>query len=569
MISCSKYRLISVILCMMLSVAYSQDLFSQNFSNSDLEGSFFGFSDLPDEWQRVPVGDPISVASNTNIGDTPDLTDINGPGDDNGVLGIPFSGDTFITGLRMSNNVAFHEGIQQTVDGFEVGETYLLEFYQSVVKQVFALDNTGSWSVYMDDVLLGVSELSTSNLSFDDPNLNWDMRSMIFQPTSSEHTFKFMPTDNDSNDSNSFTDEEAGLRMGIDLITISTGPECVLDLGDDIELCANELPITLESNLEGAYIWSNGEETAAIEITEGGVYALEVEAECGTAIDEVTIVVTQAPGNISLGEDQFICENLLPVDIQIPPSDLVVEWSTGEDQAQISVTTQGTYSVQVSNECGTSEASVVISTFSNEIQEEVLDICQGDSASFLGQTFTEPGVYELSIPADSPLECPSFWTVTVNEFLTDTITQLYDLQEDEVLSINGLNISEPGVYFVEETSSSGCVRSVQIIVSQEPEVLVWVPSALTPDGNGLNEVFKPIITLVGNVELTDFNFEIYNRWGELIHESIDYDLSDWNGSSSINGDYYAQDGVYNWVLTYSTSRSADREEKFGSVVVLR
>jgi len=61
--------------------------------------------------------------------------------------------------------------------------------------------------------------------------------------------------------------------------------------------------------------------------------------------------------------------------------------------------------------------------------------------------------------------------------------------------------------------------------------ICYIPNSFTPDGNELNNIFKPVFN---NVEIQYFNFTIYNRWGEIIYKSFDHN------------DYW--DGTYNNAL---------------------
>jgi gliding motility-associated-like protein len=47
-----------------------------------------------------------------------------------------------------------------------------------------------------------------------------------------------------------------------------------------------------------------------------------------------------------------------------------------------------------------------------------------------------------------------------------------------------------------------------------PKATLYIPSAFTPNGDGINDKFG-----VKAQNITDFNLRIYNRWGELVFES--------------------------------------------------
>ena len=52
-----------------------------------------------------------------------------------------------------------------------------------------------------------------------------------------------------------------------------------------------------------------------------------------------------------------------------------------------------------------------------------------------------------------------------------------------------------------------------------------VPNAFTPNNDGLNDVFKPLIPS----PVTDYHMQIFNRWGQLMFETKDYKTG-WDGT---------------------------------------
>ncbi len=192
--------------------------FSQNLINGDLEGPSGSFiSSLLPGWDFVPYDDPNCLAI-SGYAATPDVLDELGPNMNNGLFGMPHSGNTFISGRHTDE---FQEGIMQTVSGFEIGKEYIISFYQSNVKQYNEsdLDTTGSWAVYIDSLL---ADYSIETLSHDPAihlNLNWEFREISFIATANTHTLKFLPIDLDTN--NNLYDEGGSLRMGIDKISVN------------------------------------------------------------------------------------------------------------------------------------------------------------------------------------------------------------------------------------------------------------------------------------------------------------------------------------------------------------
>jgi hypothetical protein len=206
--------------------------FCQSFINGDLDGIITGYSSLPTNWLNVPLGDPNCLAFQVG-NDTPDLTSLTEPGPAVGCIGNPFSGSTFVSGAFASNPPNFfHEGIMQTVNGFTIGRQYSIHFRQTVVKTNYSLDKSGSWAVYVDTVLEGITTPTYSNEPYWSITLPWEARSINFFATATTHLIKFLPMDDDTNHLNSNTDTLGSLRMGIDSIGLSlvTGLEEVREI---------------------------------------------------------------------------------------------------------------------------------------------------------------------------------------------------------------------------------------------------------------------------------------------------------------------------------------------------
>lgn len=85
------------------------------------------------------------------------------------------------------------------------------------------------------------------------------------------------------------------------------------------------------------------------------------------------------------------------------------------------------------------------------------------------------------------------------------------------------------VYRLRVSDQGGCSGEDDIkvrVYKGKPDILV--PSAFTPNGDGMNDIFKPIP--VGITRLQYFN--IYNRWGQLIYSTHEQGVG-WDGS--LNG----------------------------------
>jgi gliding motility-associated-like protein len=80
------------------------------------------------------------------------------------------------------------------------------------------------------------------------------------------------------------------------------------------------------------------------------------------------------------------------------------------------------------------------------------------------------------------------------------------------------------LYTVQITTASGCVTVDTQLVKTVKSVEMYVPSAFTPNNDGLNDFLHPI--LMGVKEL--HYFKVFNRGGQLLYESKTA-LPGWNG----------------------------------------
>lgn len=68
-------------------------------------------------------------------------------------------------------------------------------------------------------------------------------------------------------------------------------------------------------------------------------------------------------------------------------------------------------------------------------------------------------------------------------------------------------------YWVRVIDEAGCLDSATLLVKIfKVNPTIFVPSAFTPNGDGLNDLVKPIAVGIERIEY----FRIYNRWGQLV-----------------------------------------------------
>jgi hypothetical protein len=149
-------------------------------------------------------------------------------------------------------------------------------------------------------------------------------------------------------------------------IEITENP--VIDLGNDFDICQGE-SVPLGAPAGVSYLWSNGETTQTIMITQAGTYSVTVDEGngCIGISNEVAVGVNPLPV-VDLGSDiQATIGETVTLDAANPGA--AFHWSTGATTQTIDVTVTGTYSVTVTSTDGCSASDQIVVTFVIEIPE--------------------------------------------------------------------------------------------------------------------------------------------------------------------------------------------------------
>jgi hypothetical protein len=117
---------------------------------------------------------------------------------------------------------------------------------------------------------------------------------------------------------------------------------------------------------------------------------------------------------------------------------------------------------------------------------------------------------------------------------------------------------------LEATNQYGCKDTLCQSVYIESILLVYVPNSFTPDADGINDVFIPI---VGGIKPESYKFWIFNRWGDPLFYSEEIGEA-WTGGSD-SGDYFVEDGTYVWRLECEALEDGELKVLEGHVNILR
>jgi gliding motility-associated-like protein len=125
-----------------------------------------------------------------------------------------------------------------------------------------------------------------------------------------------------------------------------------------------------------------------------------------------------------------------------------------------------------------------------------------------------------------------------------------------------ITTGQAGWYWLQGIDKQGCISTDSVLISPKPcpPIGVYVPEAFSPNGDGRNDIFRPII--YGNV--TNYQFSVFNRQGQLVFTSREPNKG-WDGR--INGQTQ-ETNVYAWFCSYQFAGQPERVEK-GTVTLIR
>jgi gliding motility-associated-like protein len=166
----------------------------------------------------------------------------------------------------------------------------------------------------------------------------------------------------------------------------------------------------------------------------------------------------------------------------------------------------------------------------------------------------------------------TYKTITVPQYASqfiqvrDTIGKIYNWKPQ--IHLNSYNTRSAAFYangndvkyLVDITDPHTCVTTDTLLVQVLKKPGYYLPTAFTPNGDGLNDVAVPY--LVGMKGLKSFS--IFNRWGNRVFYTTRYEQG-WDGR--ING--VVQDvAVYVWVLEFYDSNNQLVMEK-GTIAIIK
>ncbi|MDI5897220.1 PKD-like domain-containing protein [Flavobacterium yafengii] len=279
------------------------------------------------------------------------------------------------------------------------------------------------------------------------------------------------------------------------------------------------------------YAWSNGATTEDLTAISAGNYSVSVTDARGCTKSIQNTINRQPP--IVIGVDtktDFNCETksvkqtfVAQVSGGVPPYQLT--WSSGTvsgaNNEMMNTNQNGTVVLGVTDNLGCT------ANYSFNVKNPVLGNPDFTTNSIGFSTY---GLYSIIDPIQF-----------TNTATGDYINIAWDFGDGSVSNeVNPIHsFIKEGSYVVTQTVTYpfGCIYTHIITLTADKGYELMSPNGFTPNGDGINETFKPVF-----VGLKSLQLDVYDTWGELVYSETGETLQGWDGKvkgkESENGNYY-------------------------------
>jgi gliding motility-associated-like protein len=272
----------------------------------------------------------------------------------------------------------------------------------------------------------------------------------------------------------------------LDSITVNVLSSASVKLGNDTILCPGE-SVMINAQLNGSFSsaqWNDGSAALNKVFNSAQKAWFTISGQCGTKTDTVNIQY-HSPAPLSLGRDTSICNNdslLLTID---PAIFTIPLWNDGTNSYTKWLTNEGTYKASALNKTCKVEDEITVTL---------------DNSPYFSGINDTTGCLNMPV-----------------KYNIDTRNTAVNWSDGDSKFLKSF-INNPGKHWVEVNARCGQISDTFTLNFIECVCEFWVPNAFTPGNeDGLNDKLE----IKYDCKYTDFNFTIYNRWGEKLWETKD------------------------------------------------
>ncbi len=349
-------------------------------------------------------------------------------------------------------------------------------------------------------------------------------------------------------------------------ITVTVTDQCGNTSSDILEITVPAVPVLVDAGIDQVatcldindvagsasggigsytYTWSDGngatwpDPAFDVQVQSTTSFTLTIVDECGnTDTDEMVINLPPVPVEVLANADTTLCiGDSLRLDALASGGvgNITYRWEPNQVVGPTYITypeASGTYTVTARDECGNSaDESVFV---------EVVNVQPGFTFEYIGDFGVQ--LTNQSLQADTYI-----WTFPDSSMST------------EVDPYHSFTDYEPWEVTITAIANDGCRRSYTEILY--PNADIYVPNCITPDGDGINDMF-----FAKGHDLKSYKIQIFDRWGNELFSSNNIEQP-WDGSYE-NVNYYVADGTFTYQILAEGIRG-NLIEKTGFVIIIR
>jgi gliding motility-associated-like protein len=506
---------ISFSLCMLFSFSgHAQDI---KLTNPSMEGPTS---------EGHPPPDWISIEK------TPDTQP--------GVYNISLKASEGSSYVGMLCNSQLQEGItQQLAEKLDSGKTYYLSFDLAYAPLYSWKVAYGSLVIYGGDTLGERKEILWKSGAF--YNQDWKKFTAVFTPSRNYAYLVFSPykveKDNYANVAGVMIDNLSAIKEAIKLDLVAQNTcQGASNGGVTVKV--------LNADDKYTYLWEpSGDTVNSLQGLPAGKYQVSVRSKSGaTTYGTIEVNTYNVQATVSV----------VPIKC------------AGDKDGIISVDAKGgqpPYTYYLNEETGARFSNIINGIGAGKYMVKAED--RNGCAAILDEVvLTEPAALKLSQVVTTSVTCNGSEDGEIIIMSTGgTLPYSYSVSGKAEQSDNTVRHMGAGIYHYSVTDGHKCILEGNAEIAKEwRDCAVFVPNAFSPNGDGLNDLFR--VKVQDNI--SDFNIRIYGRWGQLVYESRDAGQG-WDGMQKGT---YLPTGSYIWVITYTDSKHQGIKEQ-GALVLIK